>query len=286
MNQNNRSNDKQIEFWNDGPGKDWALYQNGLDQCFANINDHLVGLCQKHSPTRILDVGCGTGATSIALSEAMSGGAEIVGLDVSRPLLNLAEKRIAEHHLDRISFRQADAQTCNFNPDSFDLIASRFGVMFFTDPVKAFSNMRLALAANGRLAFSAWSTVENNPWFSIPRAAAVKQLGKGEPADPRAPGPTAFSDTDYVESILKSAGYQNICISVVSCQIAPDLPLDQIATLACKLGPAVRLLNAKGGSDEDASKIQQSVEQSFSNYIEKGFVSIPASIVFATADST
>lgn len=279
----NRSNDGQIKFWNKGPGKNWARYQKGLDACFANINNRLVKLCAIEQNRHVLDVGCGTGATSIALSEKSNNLCQITGLDVSESLLNYAANRINKLGLDNIQFLQTDAQTWNFSKSSYDLIASRFGVMFFTHPQQAFENLYSSLKPGGSINFTAWSTVDNNPWFSIPRDAAVAQLGKGKSIDAKAPGPNAFADTDYVNSILAQAGLTEIDIQVEEIPIKTTLGIDTMTELACNLGPAVRLMKEKNGNENDAKTIRESVAKAFLDFSHAEYITIPASIVVVRA---
>lgn len=282
-----RSNDGQIKFWN-GPGKNWARYQEGLDACFYNINNRLIELCSIEQNSHVLDVGCGTGATSIALSEkALSlyqiSLCQITGLDISEPLLDYAAKRIDNLGLGNIQLLQADAQTWDFTEPSYDLIASRFGVMFFTNPPLAFQNLFSSLKPGGSINFTAWSTVENNPWFSIPSDAAVAQLGKGKPINAKAPGPNAFADIDYVNSILTQAGLTKIDIQVEEIPIETSLGIDTMTELACNLGPAVRLMKEKSGSENDAKVIRESVAKEFLKYSQTERITIPASIVVVRA---
>jgi SAM-dependent methyltransferase len=278
-----RSNDGQIEYWNSDLGKNWARYQEGLDACFYNINNRLIELCAIEQNSYVLDVGCGTGATSIALSEKANSLCQITGLDVSEPLLDYASNRIETLGLDNIQFLQADAQTWSFAESSYDLIASRFGVMFFTNPQLAFQNLFSSLKSGGSINFTAWSAVENNPWFCIPRDAAVAQLGKGKPTDAQAPGPIAFADVDYVNSILTQAGLTKIDIQVEEIPIETSLGIDTMTELACNLGPAVRLMKEKNGGENDAKAIKESVTKEFLEYSHTESVTIPASIVVVRA---
>ena len=278
-----RNNDGQIEFWNTGPGKNWARYQAGLDACFSNINARLIERCEMKNDGVILDVGCGTGATSLALAGKFGHQAQITGVDVSKPLLDYATQRIESSHYTNIRFLQADVQTHGFKQHSFDLIASRFGVMFFTEPTVAFKNLAIALKPDAKLNFVSWSTVDSNPWFSIPRDAAVDRLGKGVAGDPRAPGPTAFADMDYVHDILSHAGLGNISIEVENLTIETTLKPAEMAELACNLGPAVRLMKEKGGSEADARHIRAAVSQQLGPFKTRLGFSIPASIVVVSA---
>ncbi len=145
IDKNLRNNDGQIQFWNTGPGKNWVRYQAGLDACFSNINTRLIELCEMESDGHVLDVGCGTGATSLALAGKFGNQVQITGADVSTALLDHAARRVESSDCKNIQFMEADVQTHLFKDNEFDLIASRFGVMFFTEPYIAFGNLAKAL---------------------------------------------------------------------------------------------------------------------------------------------
>ena len=278
-----RNNDGQIQFWNTGPGKNWVRYQAGLDACFSNINTRLIALCEMKNDGHVLDVGCGTGATSLALAGKFGNQAQITGVDVSTPLLEHAARRVESSDHKNIRFMEADVQTHAFEDNAVDLIASRFGVMFFTEPYVAFKNLGRALKPDANMRFVSWSTIDSNPWFSIPRDAAVARLGKGIPGEPKAPGPNAFADTDYVHDILNQSGFGNIGIEVESINIETPLNVEEMAELACNLGPAVRLMKEKGGSETDAREIREVVCRNLRQFETNAGFSIPASIVVVQA---
>jgi SAM-dependent methyltransferase len=145
------ANEDQIKFWNETAGQNWTVLQERMDANLAAIGDAVLAFANAKPGEVVLDVGCGTGATSLALARA---GAKVTGLDISRPMLDLARSRAIQAGLD-ISFIEADASAHAFQPE-FDLVFSRFGVMFFDDPVGAFANLHKALKPGGRLAFVCW----------------------------------------------------------------------------------------------------------------------------------
>ena len=154
----------------------------------------------------MLEIGCGTGAFTVPLAEAVGDNGEVVGADISAAMLAGAKKRLAEAGLRHVSVIEADAQTHKFAPGRFDLIASRFGVMFFADPAAAFANLFAAARPGGRLCFACWGPLEENEHWLVPYRVALRHLGPPEPKPPRAPGPMAFAEPDYVRGFLLKPG--------------------------------------------------------------------------------
>ena len=177
----------------------------------------------------------------------------MVGVDISAQLLAHAEARAAAAGLGRIGWLRADAQTDPL-PGGFDAAVSRFGVMFFDDPVAAFARIAAALRPGGRLVFVAWGLAEANPWFREAFRAAVERLGPSAPAGPNAPGPLAFADRARVLGLLRAVGLGD-CAAEVR-QVALHLPggLATAVDLAGDVGPAKRLLREKGGTDADPGR--------------------------------
>ena len=148
----------------------------------------------------------------LALSRIVGPSGRVLGVDVSRPMLAVAERRALGERLGNVSLLLADASAHPFEPETADLVFSRFGVMFFADPVAAFANMRTALKPTGRLAFACWQPLAANPWFAVPLDALRPLLPPTPPADPFAPGPLAFADPDRVRSILGGAGFADVAV--------------------------------------------------------------------------
>ena len=165
-------------FWNAETGQAWVELQEPLDTTFNTITQRLYTLLAAAPGERVLDVGCGSGTTTMALARSVGASGTVIGLDISRPLLARAEARTHEAGLHTIRYMLADAQTHGFARDSFDVVASRFGVMFFADPVAAFANLRSGMRAGGRLACACWAAVTRNPWFHLAREAAAIVNGR------------------------------------------------------------------------------------------------------------
>jgi SAM-dependent methyltransferase len=277
------ANSDQANYWNSDPGQKWIVFEDRLDAVFQSVNDRLLEHAMPTVGERVLDVGCGTGATTMDIASCVGANGSAVGVDISRPLLERAEARRTDGGNKKIHYLLADAQTHEFEADDFDLITSRFGVMFFGDPVKAFRNLYSTLRVGGRLSFVSWAPMAGNPWFEVPRDAAVARLGNPAPATPRAPGPLAFQDTDYVLGILKEAGYSECSASVETVSMHYPGTVEEVASLASNIGPAVRIVRDFGGNDEDLVEIGKETTLGFEQFVVDDGVRIPAILNFFDA---
>jgi SAM-dependent methyltransferase len=191
---------------------------------------------------RVVDVGCGCGATTLELARAVGPEGAVLGLDVSEPMLARARERAVG--LAQVRFQCVDASTFALGGDA-TLLYSRFGVMFFDEPHAAFANLRRALAPGGRLAFVCWRRLEENGWMSVPFAAVKKTLPSSVPAPPpEAPGPLAFADPARVRRILEGAGFRDVGLAPFEHEmpLGDGRGLDAAAADAASMGPASRLL--------------------------------------------
>jgi SAM-dependent methyltransferase len=201
-------NADQIAYWNGPGGQRWANRQAAQDILLAPVLDILIDRAKPQAGERIIDVGCGSGASSIAFAQKVAPTGHVLGVDVSGPMLARA-RQSAPKELP-LDFVQADATVYPFVSSSFDLLASRFGVMFFADPTLSFTNMRKALKPAGRLAFACWREPRENPFFMAPLMAAYKHVPKLPQQGPEDPGPFAFASEERVRRILGAAGFTGI----------------------------------------------------------------------------
>jgi len=282
--QNQAPNADQLKYWGSDPGRKWVDWQEPLDTAFAGVNAVLLERASPALGERVLEIGCGAGATTFALAERVRPGGHVLAADISSPLLAKARERTPPHLADSVEFIEADAQTFGFQPFSTDLLASRFGVMFFEDPVAAFSNMRRALRQGARMCVAAWAPVELNPWFSIPRDCAIAQLGQAPAASPTAPGPMAFSNEGYVMGILREAGFEKASCDATPVMLQPPGGPEDVARLLCNIGPASRLMLALNGSPEDGEAIGRALQKQMTAFrTGSGGMEIPAVLNIFTA---
>lgn len=242
------SNQEQIDYWNGEAGNTWVESQERLDRLLAPISERLLERAAATRSDRVIDIGCGCGQTSIELART---GAAVCGIDISAPMLAQARRRAAD--IPGLQFTEIDAATADFSPDH-TLLFSRFGVMFFADPVAAFSNLHRAIAADGRLCFACWQAPRENPWMAVAGRAVQPFLPVPEvEPDPRAPGPFAFAEPDYVRAILTRAGFSNIDLQSIRPTLHVADTLDEAIEFQGRVGPVARALAELEGEAREAA---------------------------------
>jgi ubiquinone/menaquinone biosynthesis C-methylase UbiE len=264
-------NAQQIEYWNGAVGERWARLQQTIDTNMAAIMVALMAFAAAKRGEHVLDIGCGAGTTTLAYAQAVGANGAITGVDISRPMLDVARGRAKQNA--NVTFVEADASAHSFKPE-FDLIASRFGIMFFADPLAAFANIRKGLKQHGRLAFVCWRSAEENLWASAPYAAARDLLSPPEPSDPLAPGPFAFADAGRLRNILDEAGFADIRIDALDSTMNMGADTDEAAAQAMRIGPLAR---AVAGLDDAArEKIRNAVMPVLARYKSREGITPPA----------
>ena len=267
------------DFWNSSAGRSWVEQEVLLDSMNMPAARVLFSSAGLLPGQRVVDIGCGGGATTLAAATAVIPGGVAYGYDIAEPLVKRARQRAAEAELDNMIVELADVQGLTV-PDHlrFDIAISRFGVMFFDDPVRAFTSIRNLLRPGGRLSFVSWAGLEHNPWFRLPMEAAVARLGPAPPVDPNAPGPLAFRDRGRVEDILENAGFRRIASRATDIELPMPGGAEAGAALARHVGPVARLLKARGGTEEDREAIFASLGKRLKAFEVDGELRIPARI--------
>jgi SAM-dependent methyltransferase len=267
------SNAAQIEYWNATAGEAWAQFQETLDRQVELLGlAAMDALCPREGE-HIIDIGCGCGQTSLALAARVRPTGSVVGVDISQPMLDVALRRPRSTDL-QVIFRKLDAQTGDLGPALFDAAFSRFGVMFFGDPVAAFANIRASLKPEGRLAFVCWRPLNENPWMQAPLQAALPLLPPVAPPDPTAPGPFALADSSRVRSILADSGFGAVTINPFDADVG-GADLEQTLKLALGIGPLGRALREH---PELADKVVDAVRDVLSKYLTSNGVRMPAAV--------
>jgi SAM-dependent methyltransferase len=226
----------QSEYWNGPAAQRWIAARGPIDRSLASIQDTIFGFASPAAGEAVLDVGCGCGTTTWALYGRT--GARVLGLDISAPMVGVA--RASQRPGVPVEFRLGDAGSVALDPE-FDLVFSRFGVMFFADPVAAFRHLRRALLVRGRIAFACWQATEHNTWATAPLAAARPLLPPQEPVDPHAPGPFAFSDRERLRGILEAAGLRDIDIRAHATTMYLGASVPEAVEHAVMVGPLARV---------------------------------------------
>jgi ubiquinone/menaquinone biosynthesis C-methylase UbiE len=274
-------NADQIAYWNGPGGQHWADRQQTQDVVLAPVSDALIARAGPKAGERIVDVGCGCGATTIALAQKVGPTGHVSGIDISAPRLGRA-RQLAPADLP-VDFVLADATVYPFDPLSFDLLVSRFGVMFFAEPALSFTNMRQALRRSGRLAFACWREPRENPFFMAPLQAAYKHVPKLPQLGPDDPGPFSFASEARVTRILSEAGFSNIAME--PCDLSLDTAvgggLDAAVEAALEIGPTARALAEQ--PPELVAAATGSIREALKPFVRGQAVLLPASIWIVTA---
>jgi SAM-dependent methyltransferase len=274
-------NADQIAFWNGPSGQRWTDRQQGQDTMLAPVSNILIDRANARAGERIVDVGCGCGAASIALAKKVGPAGHVFGIDVSAPMLGRA-RQIAPKGVP-VEFVLADATVYPFEPESFDLLVSRFGVMFFAEPARSFANLRKALRPSGRLVFACWREPRENPWMMTPLQAVYQHVPKLPQLGPDDPGPFSFASEQRVHRILSEAGFCGIAMEPcnLSLDIAIGRGLDAAVKTALEIGPAARALEGQPPDVIAAATI--SIREALAPFAGAHAVPLPASIWIVTA---
>jgi len=246
-------NAEQSHAWNEVQGRSWVTHDALLTLQIRPFGDHALERAAVTPGSRVLDVGCGSGDTTRELARRVGPAGAVTGLDISAPLLDLARARAREEGLAQVTFELADAQTAALPEGAFDLLYSRFGVMFFDDPTAAFTNLARALRPGGRAVFVCWRRLEDNPWFQVP-LAAVAQVLTFERSPPGAPGPMAFADPARVRGILAGAGFTDVALEAfdATLTVGGSGSLDEAVEFMTEVGPTASALRSSDPASRPA----------------------------------
>lgn len=269
----------QATYWNELGGLTWAELSPLLDRQIEPVGQAAIAALAPEPGERLLDVGCGCGQTALELGRRVGPSGEVLGLDISRPMLEVARRRAEAAGAANVTFVEGDAQTWPAPGARFDGVFSRFGVMFFSDPVAAFGNLRTALRPGGRMAFACWRRPEENPLMTTPARAAAAHLPPAPPADPDAPGPFAFADPAKIRRILEAAGFADLEVAACDTDIGGNT-LEDSLTLALRIGPLGARLRE---SPELRPKVLEDVRRALSEHMRDGRVWMKGAVWIVTA---
>jgi SAM-dependent methyltransferase len=273
------ANRDQIEFWNSDESRHWVEQQGRYDSMLAPYATRLFSAAAIAPTERVLDIGCGTGTTTLA---AAAHAKEALGVDIAEAMIARARDRAREQGVPNATFEVADAQTAPFEA-VHDIMISRFGVMFFDDPVAAFANVRTALRPDGRIVFVCWQDLAANEWILVPATAVAAHVPLPDVGEPGAPGPFAFGDAERLSGMLTDAGFRDIGIEPV----ADSMLLGGGGTV----DEAVEFLRGTGmgrtifaeASPDDAARAIDAVREAIAPYQEPQGVRLDSAIWLVTA---
>jgi SAM-dependent methyltransferase len=265
------TNDEQNKLWNGPAGAAWIDAQESLDGMFRPFENLLVEAASAAGARRVLDVGCGTGATTLSVARRLGPHARCVGLDISQPMIELARARAAREK-QAAEFVVGDAQTQSPVGAPFDMLISRFGVMFFEDPVAAFTNLRRAMRTDGVMRCAVFRSPAENPFMTAAERAAAPLLPGLPPRNPDAPGQFAFADARRVQGILESAGWRNV--EVLPVDVTCTFPARDLEAYLMRLGPVGMAL--RSADEPMRERVIAAVRAGFAPYLHGGEVRFTA----------
>lgn len=233
------ANEEQARYWGEEAGRIWVELEDRFDLVTGPFGDLALDAAAVSPGEAILDVGCGFGSTVIELARRTGPGGRVVGVDISAVMLDRARERVAAAGLGNVDLVLADAQTETLGTAAFDVVFSRFGVMFFADPVAAFTNLRRSLHGGGRLAFVCWQGPERNAWLVEPLRAVAGILELPPPPGPDDPSPLAFGDPARVRAVLGGAGFVDVDLAASpgTIRFGTAAESDRAAEIALQMGP-------------------------------------------------
>jgi SAM-dependent methyltransferase len=280
MQATNPTNADQAKHWNSTGAEGWIELQAVIDRVFEPFTEVLVADLAAGAVNRLLDVGCGTGGTTLAAARRLGPEAECVGIDISAPMIEVARAHAQQTGIST-TFVCGDAQAHSFVPASFDRVISRFGVMFFDEPVRAFANLRRATRESGKLRFIAWRSPAENPFMTTAERAVADLLPAMPARQPDAPGQFAFANRERLAGILEQGGWTAIDIRPldIECRMAEK----DLVRYFTKLGPLPRVL-----PDLDAQlreKVIETVRAAFDPYVHGDEVRFVAACWVARAEA-
>lgn len=267
--------------WDGRRGNAWVDLQPMLDRPFFPLEQILADAAVTQSPRNVLDVGCGTGATTLAIARRLVRLGTCCGVDISEAMLNHARHRAMAESAKNARFLAGDAQRYQFETGSFDAVVSRFGVMFFDDPEAAFANIGNAVVPGSRLTSLVWRSREENPFMTAAERAAAPLLGWGAPVDPHEPGQFAWSDPDRVARLLGAAGWHSV--DVVSLDVRCRMTEADLYRYARCLGPVGMILPSLESSLRD--RVSAELDVAFVEFLIDGVVQFDAACWMVSAQA-
>ena len=281
------NNQQQKEMWNGRAGASWVRHNTLLEQLLAEPGRRCMDSLSLPAGAQLLDVGCGCGNQTLEWASRLDSDATITGVDISEPMLALAEDLKAANQRElkaKVEFVVGDASDSLFPNETFDVVYSRFGVMFFADPTAAFTTLRETLKPKGQLGFVCWQSPALNPFFTAPMQAALSVLSPPPPAKPGAPGPFGLADRDVIQSVLTGAGFTDLNIDPLALQLSvgASQSYDEIFEELVQIGPAAALIAESDPALKDRAR--QAVYERLSDFYSQGHgISFEANFWLVTA---
>jgi SAM-dependent methyltransferase len=278
------ANTEQAEYWA-SRASSWISLESHHEEVIGPAGRLAMDRLDPRPGQHVVDLGCGTGQTTLDLARRVAPGGRAVGVDITAALLDRARDHAVAAGLTNIEFHHADVQSSDLGSARFDGAFSRFGVMFFADPVAAFTNVRGSLKPGGVLSFACWQPLTSNDWMLVPAQAAVSVVGTPpEMPAPDAPGPFSLSDQVRVRTILASAGFRNIDIKAHDDPMrTPSQRIPESAEAALRVGAVQRML--EGVDPETVREVRAAIEEAMRARLQDGEVALTRSVLLVRAET-
>lgn len=276
-------NAREVQYWNSAHTRSWADEYEAIDRLFAGLTRIALDRAEPGLGERVIDIGCGSGTTVLELAARVGPNGYVLGADVSMPSVAKARERIAAAGVHQAEIMLCDVSTHVFPANSFDLVFSRFGVMFFADPVATFANIRRAMKSDGRLALAVFRTAQENKWATAGLAAVRHLLPPITPPGPEEPGQFSWADAARVHRILETAGFKNVSLTPhdLAMPLGERGGAAEAASFAFRVGPVVRA--TRDASEQKKREVRAALEAFFKSHEGPQGVVLPGAIWVVTA---
>ena len=278
------ANEQQTEFWSGSGGEYWVVNQQQMDTMLEPLGARALARIDLNNVRHMLDIGCGTGSTTLDIAARLPDGARVTGADLSVPMIDYARSRLGPEGVSNADFMTCDLQIDKLDNAKFDAAFSRFGVMFFDQPIIAFGNIHDAMKPDAPLAFVCWQTPRENLWHSLAVATAKKFIEMPAAPDPHAPGPFAFADPDYVESILRGAGFKDVEIypHTQTVELFSGQDVRDAAENFARINPIISAFMTEAGDDK-AEPLIDGLAEALAPYHQNGALHFPSATWLVSA---
>jgi SAM-dependent methyltransferase len=276
-------NSAESQYWNSAATRPWAELYERIDRVLSEPTRAVMELAVPQPGEHVLDIGCGSGSTVIALAQRVGPTGHVLGIDVSKQSIETAQRRIAEAKLSHASVLLADASKAELPSGYFDLLFSRFGVMFFADPTATFARLRGSMKPEGRLAFVVFRTAKENPWGTAPVGAVRHLLPPLPQPGPQDPGQFSWADPARVKRILEDAGFREVSLKPhdPTMKLAEPGGAAEAAEFAMQIGPVARAMST--GLVQDPVAVRLALKEFFSTHDGEAGVTLPGALWLVSA---
>ena len=273
-------------FWNGAGGERWVSFGDRLEASLQSFGQHTIDTSGAAVDESVLDIGCGCGPNSIELALRVGANGRVRGVDISSPVLDQARINARASGLAIVSFECADAQTADLGEEQYDLAFSRFGVMFFDDPVRAFENIRGALKPTGRITFASWAARIENAWVAEPLQVVSKYIDLSPPPQDNAPGPFSLGDEYRVRDVLTKAGFRNIVVAPYKEAMVLGEDISAAVDFLMQMAPSGGAITAANPDQQTRSAIAADLAALLESHQGEGGVTMDAVALIVTADKS